>query len=74
MDKPTAQDLPKLKTQLPDPLLVLSFTHDDLGNVLVEIRYASNVPGNGMMVFRGQVHQPGFLLNGLMAAVEGARG
>lgn len=75
MDKSTEKkDLPKLKTQLPDPLLSINFSNDDLGRILIDIRYASNIPGAGMLVYRGIVLEPESLQVGLKAAIEGARG
>lgn len=72
---PNVRDMPKLKTQLPDPLMVISFTTDDFGYVIIELRYMSNTPApETPPIYRGRVYQPESLRTGLDAAVERARG
>lgn len=70
MEQPTAKDLPKLKTQLPDPLMIITFGIDQHKRVAIRLTYASN-PNES--IFQGIVYQPDNLLVGLQQALEASK-
>lgn len=71
MDKPTAADMPKLKTQLPDPLMIVTFGIDTQNNVIIRLAYLADP---ATPIYTGHVHNPEHLMVGFQQALEIHRG